>query len=182
MPLLTQIKKRFLFSAFLILCCLVSAKGATAMQQQALSQENKIKAAYVLNFTRYIQWPALATFAQAPLHLCLASSADFYDFIANIILRANASGLYRPIRLENVAQAVNCELTYLQNPVDPLLPQLRQSLLVVESAAIVQPKTAITFYISQKKVRFGINMDVINGLNIRVSSELLKLARIKHNA
>jgi len=152
------------------------------MEQPGLSRENKIKAAYLLNFTKYIQWPAAKSLADKPLHLCLESTVDFYDFMADIIARHNASGLNRLIQLEQVVNAANCELTYLQNKVNPSLAQLGNGLLVVESEEVVQPQTAITFYTSQSKIRFSINIDVLDALNIRVSSELLKLARIQHNA
>jgi hypothetical protein len=152
------------------------------MEQPGLSKENKIKAAYLLNFTRYIHWPATESLVHTPLRLCLASTVRFHDFMAGIVTRNNASGVHRLIHLEQVVNAANCELTYLQNEVNPSLPQLNHSLLVVESEAVGQPHTAITFYASQRKIRFSINIDVLDALNIRVSSELLKLARIKHNA
>lgn len=178
----TQSKYHTLFCFLLIACCVIYAAQTKAMEQPGLSRENKIKAAYLLNFTKYIHWPATQSLDPAPLHLCLASTVVFYDFMVDIIARYNASGLNRLIQLEQVVSATNCEMTYLQSEVPPSLPQLSQSLLVVESQAVSQSHTAITFYTSQRKIRFSINIDVLAELNLHVSSELLKLARIKHNA
>jgi hypothetical protein len=161
---------------------LILPAQATAMEQPALSKENKIKATYLLNFIKYIHWPAVQSSDPIPLHLCLASTRVFYDFLNDIVTHYNASDVNRLIQLEQLFNAASCELTYLQNEVNPLLPQLSHSLLVVESEAVVQPNTAITFYKAQRKIRFSINIDVLDALNIRVGSELLKLARIKHNA
>ena len=179
--LFTRLQYYPVWCALLIVCCLIFSAKATSAEQVALSKENKIKAAYLLNFTKYIHWPAAQSLVSTPLHLCLASTVVFYDFMADIIARYNASGLNRHIQLEHVINAENCELTYLQHKVNPTLRQLRHSLLVLDSEAVGQPHNAITFYISHRKIRFSINIDVLDALNIRVSSELLKLARIKHN-
>lgn len=154
-----------------------------AAEPHLLSKENKLKAAYLLHFTQYIHWPDRAANApqRAPVTICLASSVAFYDFIAEIVLRYNANQHNRQIQLDNVAHAVQCQLTYLQTSVAPTLPQLSDSIMVVESQAIVQPDTAITFYTSHRKIRFAIDLEVLNRKGVRVSSELLKLARIKRN-
>jgi hypothetical protein len=161
---------------------LILPAQATAMEQPGLSKENKIKATYLLHFTKYIHWPAAQSLVPVPLRLCLDTTVVFYDFMADIITRYNASGPHRLIQLEQVVNAANCELTYLQNQVQPSLSQLSHSLLVVESEAVGQPHSGITFYTLQRKIRFSINIDVLAGLNLSVSSELLKLARIEHNA
>ncbi len=51
--------------------------------------------------------------------------------------------------------------------------------MVLSSDQISQQDAAIIFYIAERKLRFEIDLNNIKELNVMVSSELLKLARIK---
>lgn len=181
--MLTIHKKSNLLSIGIIAGWLFLAGQTMATERHPLSTENKLKAAYLLNFTKYIHWPDQTADSAdlGPLSLCLVSSVAFYDFIAEIILRSNANSTNRQIHLDYLAKASHCQLTYLQTSVASSLPQLNDSVLVVESKDVIQPDTAITFYTSKRKIRFTIDLSVLNRKQVRVSSELLKLARIKRN-
>jgi hypothetical protein len=56
---------------------------------------------------------------------------------------------------------------------------LNNSVIVTDSGDNYFPETEIKFYILDKKLRFEIDLDKFKKKNITVSSELLKLAKIK---
>ncbi|EEB78799.1 hypothetical protein GPB2148_2007 [marine gamma proteobacterium HTCC2148] len=56
---------------------------------------------------------------------------------------------------------------------------LNNSVIVTDSGDNYFPENEIKFYILDKKLRFEIDLDKFKKKNITVSSELLKLAKIK---
>ena len=75
--------------------------------------------------------------------------------------------------------AVDCELIYLVKRDNKLPITLNNSVIVTDSGDNYFPETEIKFYILDKKLRFEIDLDKFKKKNITVSSELLKLAKIK---
>ncbi len=53
------------------------------------------------------------------------------------------------------------------------------TVIVADTSSIYFPGAAIMFYQENKKLRFEVDLERINTLNVDISSELLKLARIK---
>ena len=79
-----------------------------------------------------------------------------------------------------LSEAKHCDYTYLYRPIqDENLKIIEGSVVVLSSDQMSQKDAAIIFYIDERKLRFEIDLNTIKKLNVMVSSELLKLARIK---
>ena len=68
--------KAFAIGSVCLLFCLATQADAP------LSKEDKLKAAYLLNFTRFIEWPESdADEPQKTIRICVASSPKFLAFL-----------------------------------------------------------------------------------------------------
>jgi len=145
-----------------------------------LSKGDKLKAAYLLNFTRFIEWPNRGTLDNpAAIRVCVASSEDFLRFLVELVGDRRVGRLRHPVEVSSLDSGKNCDLIFLQAayeeiPVNPL-----EAIVVSDSADQLLSVAAIAFYTEDRKLRFEVDLQKIKSLDITISSELLKLARIR---
>lgn len=159
--------------------CLVCLALVTqwCLAAQELSKERKLKAAYVLNFTKYMSWPTDSG-AQNDFRLCVHSDEPFYQFMQALAARHNQGHHKAQITLEHTLQAPLCHMAYFQSSIEQPLAQLTRAVIVLESLELEQAHSAIRFFTQAQKVRFEFDVAQLAKLDVIASSELLKLARI----
>ncbi len=147
--------------------------------------EYNVKAAFVFNFAQYVDWPAESfSTGDSPMVFCTYGSDPFEGSLARIIKRG--AGGDRPVSFRIVyspATARACHLLFVPRDraaeTNTLAHSLRGShtLLVGEDADFLESGGVIRLFLEERKVRFGINVDAAREQKLRVSSQLLKLAR-----
>jgi hypothetical protein len=165
---------RVMVGALAWLFCFSSAAVAE------LPKEDKLKAAYLLNFTRFIEWPNRGTVDDpAAIRVCVASSEEFLRFLAELVGDRRVGRLRHPVEVSLLDNAENCDLIFLQETRDetPLHPL--EAIVVSDSVDTSLSVAAIAFYTEDRKLRFEVDLQKIRSLDVSVSSELLKLARIR---
>lgn len=160
-------------------CALMS----TAQAQNSSSDEYKLKAAFLYNFTQYVEWPATAfATASAPFVVCVAGSNVFGDH-----LKALESRTYkgRPIVLaypRNVSEARLCHLLYSEEVrPSPLGRDAWKALadtpvLTVTSSADADSGMAIGFVAQSGRLRWALNLASTRQAQLKVSSKLVEIA------
>jgi hypothetical protein len=152
----------------------------SASAAPALNKENKLKAAYLLNFTKFIEWPIEdPSIERQPLYICLQDLTPFDVFLKQLISSRSAIPAKRSIKVVSLDGAKVCDLTYLYSTTSVISPVVLASVTVADSQEVDHLQAAITFYLDQRKLRFEVDMATLKTLNVNVSSELLKLARLK---
>ena len=164
----------------LLLCFSVNA-------EDSLSKEDKLKAAYIWNFIDFINWRDLGS-GKLPseIRICIDGSSDFVGFFRQLVGNRRVGKLQHSVEVLQLKAARKCELIYVRdaNKATALKLVGAQSLgdntvIVADASSIYFPGAAIMFYQENKKLRFEVDLERINALNVDISSELLKLARIK---
>lgn len=151
-----------------------------AYGQSELSKENKLKAAYLLNFTLFISWPEHhSVAAKHSIILCLQGSTEFVQFANELAGGGRFSNEKRLVKVEPLSSADKCDLSYIQQKILNIPSQMQTSVIVADSELVQLDTTAITFFRQHRKLRFEINLLVMQQLDVTVSSELLKLAKVK---
>ena len=146
---------------------------------QDVPLEYRVKAAYLLNFTRFIEWPA-ATTTGAPLTICVAQRNPFGDFLATTVAGERAGG--RPLTTRVVTTAdSSCAVLFVPSgvAVDPQLRAVGNSpvLTVGETPDFLQRGGMIAFALDGGRVRFSINPAAAARNHLVISSRLLQLAQ-----
>jgi hypothetical protein len=145
-----------------------------------LPKEDKLKAAYLLNFTRFIEWPNRGTVDEpAVIRVCVDSSEEFLRFLVELVGDRRVGRLRHPVNVSSLDGADNCDLIFLQDARDEITLNLPEAIVVADSADAVLSVAAIVFYTEDRKLRFEVDLQKIRSLDVSVSSELLKLARIR---
>lgn len=164
---------------------LLGAGAAPAGPRDADRAEAEIKAAFVYNFAKFVQWPE-AAFAQSqsPIVLCLmgddASGAAFAS-VDHKLAQGREVQLRRQVRLD---EARACHILYIA---DSERARLAPALLAVAGASVLtigdvdrfaESGGIIGLYRQDNRIQFAVNLDRARGASLQISSQLLKLARI----
>jgi hypothetical protein len=168
------------------LLLLASWLPSRALHAQALNGplEYQVKAAYLLNFTRYVEWPEQAfTSPTAPIELCVLGSDPFQGALEQAVAGRLTRG--RPLIVHfkrSAAEARYCPVVFVPGPVwqrnRGVLDQLQGHgvLTVGESKEFAEAGGIIGFVIQEASVRFVVNLDARDRAGLRISSRMLALA------
>lgn len=149
---------------------------------EALAQglENRVKAAYLVNFTRFVAWPSEVA---SRLEICVAGSQGTYWALVKLLdTKGQAGRAFSARFVLRPDKASGCSAVYLASNDPDLqrywLRQLPQSatLTVSDDAGFIDAGGMIGFLLIDGKLRFDINQAAINERGLSVSSKLLNLA------
>jgi hypothetical protein len=152
-----------------------------------ISREYAIKAAYLYQFGRYVQWPA-ESFADgnAPLVIGVLGTDPFGGVLEDIARSKRIEG--RPIvvrRFAAMADYTACHILFVPASVSPeqkaaSLRKLQgtRTLLVGEEPGFAENGGTINFFLEENRIRFEINMEIAKQDQLKISSKLLSLAKI----
>ncbi|HLS47058.1 MAG TPA: YfiR family protein, partial [Gemmatimonadales bacterium] len=132
------------------------------------SLEYQVKAAYLLNFTRYVSWPEPAFESPtAPIHICVLGRTDPFGGALDQAVAGRASR-GRPVLVERkatVAEARYCPVVFVSREAWRQYPGVIDGLrghgvlTVGESEEFAQRGGIIAFVIRDDHVRFVVNLD-----------------------
>lgn len=173
---------------WLLLLAAVIPNRLTA--QQAAPLEYRVKAAYLLNFTRYVEWPPSAfTGPGDPLRVCVLGSDPFGDVLEQTLAGRTAQG--RPVQLlhvESAAQARRCHVVFISGEEwarhPDVLAAVRSAgvLTVGEGSRFAESGGVLSFVPVQRTVRFAVNLGASEEARLRISSRMLELAAEFHGS
>ncbi len=178
-----------------VLALILVAAGAGAgsvPQADAQSEppsEYQIKAAFLYNFAKFVEWPA-DTFADPhdPIVLGIVGEDPFGSVLDKIVLGKTVNGRGLMIkRLKPGPDLRKCHILFISSSekkhLAPILESLQGSsvLTVGETDRFAQSGGVINFILEENKVRFEINSETAARARLKISSKLLALARIVAN-
>jgi len=168
----------------LLVCLAPLVSSRAPAQESPATLERQVKAAYLLNFTRYVDWPA-ASFpdSAAPVNLCLVGSDEAMPEIVRQTIEGRRSR-GRPVRLirpDVPSQAGDCHVVFLpaETPLaNTWLAALRgtPTLTVGEGPEFIRHGGMVAFMIVDQTVRFLIDDAAARAAGLRISSRVLALA------
>ena len=152
-----------------------------------INREYAIKAAYLYQFARYVQWPPDAFGNEnSPLIIGVLGSDPFGGILDEIARTKRIEG--RPLvvrRFATMAYYTPCHILFVSSSVSPeeqaeAIKRARGSpvLLVGEEPGFAEQGGTINFFKDQNKIRFEINTETAKRDKLKISSKLLSLAKI----
>jgi hypothetical protein len=163
--------------------------AAPLLSQDAPSVEYQLKAAFLFNFAKFVEWPQDAFQGEkAPITLCVFRHDPFGGALDEVIRGKainNRDLLAR--RINELSELKTCQVVFVGDSAEKQLPEVLNSLkgasalLVGESEDFAERGGGIQFFLENNKLRFAINVDAIQRARLQASSKLLALARIVHD-
>jgi hypothetical protein len=152
-------------------------------QGAAPATEQEVKAAYLFNFTRYVDWPADAFDApDAPVNLCILGEPGFGDLVRQAVEGRRSRG--HPVRVlepDEPSQVADCHIAFL--PSSPRearvwLQALRgaATLTVGDGPGFLQRGGMVAFVMVEQTLRFEIDAAAVRSARLQISSRVLSLA------
>lgn len=166
--------------AVLLACgCTGAARG-----QGLAASEVQLKAAFTYNLAKFVEWPA-ASFASpaAPLRLCVAGRGALPSLLSEL---DGKSVQGRELRVQSIGHAFDpaaCHIVFVaaggEMPFRDMLRQLKESsvLTVSDTGGFVDLGGIIELVQGEGRLQFDVNLDAAQKASLRLSANLLKLAR-----
>ncbi|MDG4553347.1 MAG: YfiR family protein [Candidatus Competibacter sp.] len=147
--------------------------------------EYAVKAAYLYNFAKFVEWPS-GTFSNhdAPLVICIAGDNPFGDTLAAI---SNKNVDSHPVEVRIIsltARLDQCHVVFIgradQEQFKTVLLKLARLpvLTVSDINGFAQAGGMIELFKTEQRIRFNISIQATHRANLKLSSQLLKLATI----
>jgi hypothetical protein len=180
------LKRRSLVAV--ILAMLVSFQIVTApnvRSQDALS-EYQVKAAYLFNFLKFVEWPEDAfTDSLAPIVIGIVGDDPFGSALPQVVIGKTVQGRDLVIRKYHAGENLRgASILFVSASEKKRLPQILASLhgsstlTVADMDGFLDEGGMIQFLSENDRVRFSVNVDATSRARLKVSSKLLSLARV----
>jgi hypothetical protein len=181
------VTRRVRTAALVIL--LAASRLTLASPQEQAPVEYQVKAAFLLNFAKFVQWPnSVFRDEKSPITVCVFRY-DPFGSVLDEMLRGKSVNNRELIarRITDFQQLPSCHLIFVSDRESRRLPEVLASvkngsfLIVGESGSFAERGGGIQFFLEDNKLRFAVNLDALARSRLTVSSKLLALARIVHD-
>jgi hypothetical protein len=176
--------KRFiLFVAFAVGVMMITV--LTARGQEPKPGEYLIKAAFLYNFAKFVDWPA-DSFKddQSPIYLAILGANPFGPALDSIREKTVRGRKLILKQCQNIDLLGGCHILFIspseKENLKQILNALRNSsvLTVSETERFTQQGGMVNFITVDNRIQFEINPAAAQRSRLKISSQLLKLARI----
>ena len=145
----------------------------------------ELKAAYLFNFTKFVEWPADAVTGAEPLALCIVGDDGVADALEQTIKGQTVQGHGLAVRrLGSGAPLPACHVLYLAGSDQKRwrdgagLLDRRSVLTVSDAARFAQTGGMVELSLERGRMQIAVNTDALQRANVRLSSRVLALATI----
>lgn len=144
-----------------------------------VTSESQLKAAYLVNFLKYVEWPGTRT----TINICLFGRDSLGPYLANYEGRQVAGRELRIRKVSSPEQLADCQELFIPDTEEARISAVlrwvdRQPILTVsDSETFVRDGGAIALIRNDGRLQFDVNADAIGRANLKASSQMLRLAR-----
>lgn len=145
--------------------------------------EYEVKAAFIHNIAKFVEWPAPSGDGNA-LHLCVLGRTPFGDALA-VLDGKQVGKLSWKISFPTTQSSLKaCQVLFIAaseaGRLAPILDKLGDAptLTIGDTEGYAELGVMVNFYIDENKVRFEVNPEAASRVRLKFGSQLLKLARI----
>ncbi len=156
----------------------VGARGQTV-------DEYEIKAAFLYNFAKFVEWPADVSRGQDVLTIALLGRDPFGPVLDQMVTDKTVRGRRIVVRrIASVEEAQGCQIVYVGASEERHLGEIirslagRSVLTIGETDEFTSRGGIISFRLEEQKVRFAVNLQAAERARLTLSSQLLRLAQI----
>jgi len=143
--------------------------------------EYQVKAAFLLNFTKFVEWPPESfSAADTPISICVTGDAGIGPVLEQMV-EGEAVGGRKLVVQKAPADPSKCQVLFIgkaEKEVGRLLAGVSKGVLTVgEEVGFLADGGMIDFVIDNRRVRFDINQKAVGNSSLKLSSKLFNVAR-----
>jgi hypothetical protein len=153
------------------------------IRQKDKVSEYNLKAAFVYNFTKYIEWKPST--GENEFVIGIIGASPINDPLVEVVKTETVDGKKIIIKQFNKpADISSCHILFISQHAAVSLEDIlaktagKNMLIISEQDGYAEQGTAINFVIVNRKLKFEANVKAINAAGLTASSQLLKLAII----
>jgi hypothetical protein len=163
---------------FALACLLTFAAPRLAAEGPS---EYEVKAAFLFNFAKYVEWPE-GTFAGPAdrIVLCVLGENPFGTLLENVVKDKKVNG--RELALRETKSTAGCHVVFIaaseRERLDEILGRLadRPVLTVSDAESVADRGVILGLTLRENRVRFEVNLIAARRAGVKLSSQLLKVA------
>lgn len=154
--------------------------------QDAANTEYQVKAAYLFNFAKFVEWPTSAfRTPNSPLVICVLGSNPFGSDLEGSIAGKTVGG--RRLEISHLPRGVDarsCQIVFITCPERAQMRETLQRLIgtnaltVGDTTGFTDDGGMINFVWEGDRVRFEANVDAAEHAHLRLSARLLTVAKL----
>jgi hypothetical protein len=166
--------------AVILLLVVLASPGAT--NDPADSEvEIRLKAAYIYNFARFVEWPARS--GNGPVRIGVLGKGDLASPLAQVVRGKMANGRSIEVaQFDSMTDSDCCEILLIERSESKHIQEIvlalsgKPVLTVCDATDGLREGVMISFRVFEESVRFEINKEAAERAGLRISSQLLKVA------
>jgi hypothetical protein len=184
-PAISTPLRKTLGLILLAACSLARAGTLPEAQSQPLS-EYEIKAGFLFNFTKFVEWPPDA-FADpsVPIVLGIVGDNPVTDLLTETAAGKTVNGRAVLVRRFKEGQDLrSCHILFVSSSEGKHVPQILESvkgsrvLTVGETNGFAESGGMINFFVEGNKVRLEINLEAAARARLKISAKVIAVARL----
>jgi len=161
----------------------VAAVHANA--QESVTDEYHVKAAFLYNFAKFVEWPPGVPGAPSSIAICVLGQNPFGGMLEDTVSGKNVEAKTFVVRrVSDGKAAALCQILFVSSSermrLAALLGELRTAhvLTVGESDGFIEEGGIVNLKLDSGKIQIQININAADQAGLRISSKLLSLAQI----
>lgn len=175
-----RLRRRSSSIALISLLVILAWPGAVTTSADS-SVEIRVKAAYIYNFARFVEWPPRS--GNGPVRIGVLGTGDLASPLAQAVRGKTANGrLIEVAQIDSVTDSGCCEILLIERSESKHTQEIVQALAgrpvltVCDEKDGLKEGVMIAFRLFEDSVRFEINQEAAERAGLRISSQLLKVA------
>ena len=161
-----------------------ASTSLSARAEEPFLHENRIKAAFMYNFVKFIQWPESAFIdPESPVFICILGKDPLMDALQSITGKMVRGRRIVISHIENISSVKGCHILFVtkseKSMAKHIISKFKGSpvLTVSDMDDFVKAGGMIGMVRVENKIRFNINLVATQDSGLTISSQLLKLAQ-----
>jgi hypothetical protein len=154
--------------------------------QSQSAGEYQVKAAFLFNFAKFVEWPPDAfPRPDAPLQICVLGQDPFgVEFEQSIVEKIVQGHKIKVVHPDGASQARACQILFIASSEKQRMRDILQGLrgasvlTVADTASFIQGGGIINFVLERDQVRFEINLRAAELAHLKLSARLLTVAKL----
>jgi YfiR/HmsC-like len=151
----------------------------------ATEMEYEVKAAFIHNFTKFIDWPSEAfETSDSPFRIGILGTGSIDKSLMNLSGKETQKRFLEVSRVQSPNEFSKFHVIFVNSSENGRLKSILQTLkgagilTIGDMPGFAERCGVINFYLKSGKVRFEINVEASHQEKLKISSKLLRLARI----